>query len=90
MSTACQSECDCGNPSVKYYGPHDPDCHSFWKCGEGQMCDKHTAEAIREHSWMRGNPLSAVTGALSDEDKQDLRDAGRGHLISRTSTGRTA
>lgn len=22
--------CDCGNPSVKYYGPHEPDC-AWWE-----------------------------------------------------------
>ena len=76
----CQSECDCGWPGPAY-GPHDPDCHVFWKCDEGQMCDKHTAEAIREHNWMRGKPLSAVTGVMDEADKQDMRDAGRGHLV---------
>lgn len=77
----CQSECDCGNPSVKYYGPHDPDCHSFRKCDEEVYCDKHFDEASKENAWMLGVPLSAITGVMSDEDKQELRDAGRGHLV---------
>lgn len=53
-------------------------------CGcddEGRMCEEHANEAMREHAWMRGRPLSVVTGVLSDEQKQDLRDAGRGHLV---------
>lgn len=24
-------DCDCGNPSVRLYGPHDPDCSSLSK-----------------------------------------------------------
>jgi hypothetical protein len=51
-------------------------------CGdEGRMCDACFAKAMAEHSWMRGKPLSAVTGVMSEEDKQELRDAGRGHLV---------
>lgn len=45
------------------------------------MCDKHAAEAQAEHAWMRGRSKGACTGVLSDEDKQDIRDAGRGHLV---------
>lgn len=74
----CTSECDCGAPGGY---PHEPDCHWWWKCDEGQMCDKHTAEAIREHSWMRRVPRSAVTGVMDESEKQQLRDAGRGHLV---------
>lgn len=77
----CQSQCDCGNPSVKHYGPHDPDCHSFTKCDEHHQCDKHAAAAEAENAWMRNVSISAVTGVMSEEDKQDLRDAGRGHLV---------
>jgi hypothetical protein len=38
-------------------------------------------EEAKEHEWMRGKPLSAVTGKLSEDEEQDLRDAGRGHLL---------
>jgi hypothetical protein len=78
MST-CASECDCGAPGGY---PHEPDCHWWWKCDEGQMCDKHTAEAIREHSWLRNLPRFQVYGdaQATEEFNQQLRDAGRGHL----------
>lgn len=79
--SACESACDCCNPSVKFHGPHDPDCHFYDHCDEGRYCDKHLAEAEAEHAWMRGIPKSVVTGVLSDEDKQDIIDAGRGHLV---------
>jgi hypothetical protein len=50
-------------------------------CDEGYYCEKHYREAAAEHAWMRGKPLSCVTGVLSDEEVQELRDAGRGHLV---------
>lgn len=50
-------------------------------CDEGLYCEKHYQEAAAEHAWMAGRPLSDVTGVLSEEQEQDLRDAGRGHLI---------
>lgn len=82
--TPCHSDCDCGNPSVKYYGPHEPDCHSHVECNESGMCDRHEAEAIADiadHAWMRHVSLGAVTGVMSEQDKQDIIDAGRGHLL---------
>lgn len=78
MST-CYSECDCDcswNPLS-----HTPDCASHRVCDEGRYCDKHMAEQEAAHAYLRHVPLGAVTGRLSDQDKQDLRDAGRGHLI---------
>jgi len=49
---------------------------------EGNYCSEEcAAEAAKEHEWMRGKPLSSITGVLSDEEQQDLRDAGRGHLV---------
>jgi len=76
---SCHGECDCGSP----IGPHDPDCRSLDVCdGErGIWCEKHWQEKLYEYGWMRGKPLSAVTGVMSEEDKQDMRDAGRGHLV---------
>lgn len=48
-------------------------------CSEECEDEAHAA-GLAEHSWMAGKPLSSVTGVLSEEEKQDLRDAGRGHL----------
>lgn len=81
---SCESECDCGNPSVKYHGPHDPDCHWWTKCDEGHMCDKHGAEAMAEHAYLRGVPRHQVfnDAAAIEERNQELRDSGRGHLIN--------
>jgi hypothetical protein len=72
----CSSKCDCGNPSVKYHGPHDPDCRSLDVCdGErGIWCEKHWQEQLREHGWMKGMPSEA-------QQRQDMIDAGRGHLL---------
>lgn len=51
-------------------------------CGdEGRMCAACSDEAMREHSWMRGRSKGACTGVMSEQDKQDLRDGGRGHLV---------
>ena len=33
-AVAAENSCDCGNPSVKHYGPHEPDCTSL-KSGGG-------------------------------------------------------
>jgi hypothetical protein len=72
----CHGECDCGNPSVKYYGPHDPDCRSLDKCdGEsGMWCEKHWQEALHEWGWLKGMPSE-------EQIRQDMIDAGRGHLL---------
>jgi hypothetical protein len=51
-------------------------------CGDqGQMCDKHFAEAMLEHAWMRNISIGAATGVMSESDREDLRAAGRGHLV---------
>ena len=78
----CRSECDCDATSVNGGTEHASDCHSRVECDEGRCCDKHMAEAEAEHSWMRGRSMGACTGVMSESDKQDLRDAGRGHLVS--------
>ena len=77
LESACHGACDCGTL------PHDRDCRALDVCdGEtGAWCEKHWQEQLHEHGWMRGKPLSAVTGVMSEQDKQDLRDAGRGHLV---------
>lgn len=51
------------------------------ECDEGLYCEKHYREAAAEHAWMAGKPLSLVTGRLSEEQRQELREAGRGHLL---------
>jgi hypothetical protein len=81
--SACQSECDCGNPSTKEYGPHDPDCHWYEKCDEGRYCDKHMAEAEAAHAYLRGQPRHSVfnDAEAAEERNQELIDAGRGHLV---------
>lgn len=51
-------------------------------CGdEGRSCDACQEADMREYSYLRFVPLGAVTGRLSDQDKQDMRDSGRGHLV---------
>jgi hypothetical protein len=50
-------------------------------CDDGRMCDSHEAQALREHAWMRGQSKGACTGVMSEQDEQDMRDAGRGHLV---------
>jgi hypothetical protein len=53
------------------------------RCGdEGRRCEICEEEAMKEHAWMRGKSQGACTGVLSEEEKQELRDAGRGHLVS--------
>lgn len=78
MST-CESECDCGSP----VGPHEPDCHWWQKCNDGFWCDKHHAEALAEHAYLRDIPRYAVINDAESraEFNQELRDAGRGHLV---------
>jgi hypothetical protein len=77
MST-CASECDCMAPGGY---PHEPDCHWWDKCDEDRSCDKHREEARKEHEYLRGMSRGAALGVMSEEEKQDLRDAGRGHLV---------
>lgn len=76
----CQSECDCGAPGGY---PHEPDCHSHEKCDEGRFCDAHYAEALADHAYLRHGPRYQVYGdaEVREEFNQQLRDAGRGHLI---------
>lgn len=52
------THCDCGNPSVKYYGPHEPDC-AWWEEYEaveqqidnGELCsrDGEPCEIVSRH-----------------------------------------
>jgi hypothetical protein len=76
----CSSECDCGAPGGY---PHDPDCHSYRKCEDGGYCDKHYAEAEAEFAYLRNVPRHQVYDdqQAKDERNQELRDAGRGHLV---------
>lgn len=67
----CQSECDCGAPGGY---PHEPDCHWWDKCEDGQWCDKHYLQAEADHAYLRGTPSP-------EQAEQDIRDAGRGHLL---------
>lgn len=78
VESLCVSECDCGAPIGHQ---HDPDCSSHRNCDAGRSCDKHAAEAQAEHAWMRNVSIGAVTGVMSEADKQELRNAGRGHLV---------
>lgn len=72
----CESECDCNAPGGY---PHEPDCHWYEYCDEGRMCDKHEAEAMAEH---RRDYLNAGGYAQTeDQMRQDMIDAGRGHLL---------
>lgn len=34
-------QCTCGNPSVKYYGPHDPDCALYGQPIAHGLCVQH-------------------------------------------------
>jgi hypothetical protein len=78
----CNSECDCGAPGGY---PHEPDCHSYQECDEGRYCDKHLAEAEAEHAYLRHVPRHMVINdeQSREEYAQELRDAGRGHLVLR-------
>jgi hypothetical protein len=50
-------------------------------CTETQMCDGCFTAAMLEHAWLANVPRGAVTGVMSEAEKQALRDAGRGHLV---------
>ena len=50
-------------------------------CTESQMCDGCFTAAMLEHAWLANVPRGAVTGVMSEAEKQQLRDAGRGHLV---------
>lgn len=50
-------------------------------CDEGYYCERHFREAEADHAYLRGQPSSVITGELTEEQVQDLRDAGRGHLV---------
>lgn len=73
--TPCHTDCDCSGE------PHTEDCSSHVTCGEESWCDKHFAEAIQENQWMRHVSRCAVTGEMNEQERQDLRDAGRGYLL---------
>lgn len=42
MSDRTENPCTCGNPSVKYYGPHDPDCKLYDKPINRGLCVLHS------------------------------------------------
>lgn len=67
----CQSECDCTAPGGY---PHEPDCRYHEHCEEERMCDKHRAESMAEHAWLKGTPSP-------EQYRQDMIDAGRAHLL---------
>jgi hypothetical protein len=51
-------------------------------CDEGAMCDKHSDEQMREYSYLRYAPKSAVCNVEHDPDyRADMTDAGRAHLL---------
>lgn len=51
------------------------------ECDEGLYCERHYREAADEHAWM-GEAVRNGYRQLTDEElAQDLRDAGRGHLV---------
>jgi hypothetical protein len=78
--SSCASECDCGTINGH---PHEPDCHWWDKCDEGRSCDKHWNEAAAEHEYLRHVPRHQVINdeQSREEFNQELRDAGRGHLV---------
>lgn len=77
----CDSECDCGTINGH---PHEPDCHWWDKCSEDHWCDKHFAEELAEHIHLKGVSRHQIFNDQQaiDERNQELRDAGRGHLIN--------
>jgi hypothetical protein len=79
--SACKSECDCGQDTEPGSTAHAADCNSKRECDEGRWCDRHYEERANEYAWMRRVSLGAVTGVMSDADKQDMRDAGRAYLV---------
>lgn len=68
----CASICDCGAPGGY---PHEPDCHSYAICDEGRWCDMHWKEAEAEMRVLYDREKR------EQQDRQDIRDAGRGHLL---------
>lgn len=79
----CQSQCDCDGPDELLGIDHSPDCHSRTECDGDHTCDKHMAEAEAEHAYLRHLPRHAVfnDAQAQEERDQELRDAGRGHLV---------
>lgn len=54
-------------------------------CGdEGRMCDPCFDAAAREHAYLRHVPRHTVFNDAQaiEERNQELRDAGRGHLVA--------
>ncbi len=79
----CHSECDCGWPGPDYGPGHEPDCHVWYVCDEGRWCDKHFEEEMKAHLYLKGLPRHMVydDAEAREERNQELRDAGRGHLV---------
>lgn len=59
----------------------------FYRCAkcadlDGDYCSEECSkEATAEFAYLKDLPLSALVGGLSSEQEQDVRDAGRGHLV---------
>lgn len=51
------------------------------ECDEGHMCETCLEEGLRQYAYLRGLPRGAVDGHMSEQDRQDIIDAGRGHLV---------
>jgi hypothetical protein len=53
-------------------------------CGdEGRLCDACMVERMQEYAWLK-HVSKYAAGAPIDEDFEiEMRDAGRGHLVSR-------
>lgn len=81
--THCVSQCDCDGPDELLGIDHAPDCHSRTECDGDHSCDKHMAEAEADYAYLRGTPRHTVFNDAEavEERNQELRDAGRGHLV---------
>lgn len=77
-----KAQADCGCEARFFECGHFLDDGEGEACGdEGRLCEICLADCEKEHAWMRGQSKGACTGVMSEQDKQDLRDAGRGHLV---------
>ena len=50
-------------------------------CTDEVLCDAHFTAAMLQDAFLANVPRGAVTGVMSEAEKQQLRDAGRGHLV---------
>ena len=84
LQLAEQYASECGECAGTGITPDDSPCEEcrFIRA----VISKVTGEDLRaaniaEHAYLRGLHRSAVTGEHTDEEAEDLRDAGRGHLV---------